>query len=108
MTGESLAQMGFSTDKNLIVQPNYPLLTSMLLITIGGTAFTLWMVHYCMFKGWKIKDMNEYTYRDTQQAVNIHHENERVFMDRNDFVNFKSDLIDHEEDDLDKANLDIQ
>jgi hypothetical protein len=108
MSGESLAQMGVAARTDLVLQPNYPLLISMFLITVGGTAFTLWMIHYCMYKGWYIKDMNEFTYRDTNQAVNIHHENERVFLERNDFVNYKSDLIDHEEDDLAKANLDIQ
>lgn len=40
--------------------------------------------------------------------VNIHHENERVFIDNNDFVQHKSNLIDHEEEELDNCNLDIQ
>lgn len=79
----------------------------MLFIGIGGTLFTLWMVHYCMHKGWYIKDMKYDSYRDGQLSVNIHHENEKVFVARNDFVQHKSELIDHDEDDLDNANLDI-
>lgn len=108
MSGDALASFGVSQRTDIIVQPNYPLLVSMLFITIGGTAITLYLVHYCMHKGWFIKDMNDSTYRDSQMAINIHHENERVFVDRNDFVQHKSELIDHEEEDLDNANLDIQ
>lgn len=77
-------------------------------ITIFGTAFTLWMVHYCMHKGWYIKDLKDDSYRNAQLQINIHHENERVFIDNNDFVKYKSHLIDHTEEDLDAANLNIQ
>ena len=43
-----------------------------------------------------------------QLSVNIHHENEKLFIENNDFVNHKSELIDHEEDDLEMVNMDIQ
>jgi len=40
--------------------------------------------------------------------MNIHHDSDEHFIHTNDFVNYKSDLIDSEEDDLDNFNLDIQ
>jgi len=40
--------------------------------------------------------------------MDLHHEDENLFEKKNDFINFKSDLIDSEEDDLDNFNLDIQ
>ena len=48
-----------------------------------------------------------YTYRDYQLPLNIHHESKEIFENKNDFINYKSDLIDSEEDDLDNFNLDI-
>lgn len=108
MTGESLAKFGVSQSKDLIVQPNYPLLIAMLMIGIGGTAFTMWMVHYCMHKGWYINPMKMKSYRDAQLSKNLHHENGKIFQEGNDFVQHKSNLIDHEEEDLDDANMDIQ
>jgi len=65
------------------------------------------MVSYCMKKGWTIKEIPRDNYRETQLSINIHHENEKVFVDNNDFVQHKSDLLDHQEDELDQCNLDI-
>ena len=41
-------------------------------------------------------------------GINIHHQNHRLFTDRNDFQNFKSESLNYEEDDLDGLNMDIQ
>ena len=61
-----------------------------------------------MKKGWIIKEIPRDNYREAQLSINIHHENEKVFVDNNDFVQHKSELIDHDEDELDGCNLDIQ
>lgn len=108
MSGETLAQFGVSQRSDLIQQPNYPLIISMTCLMLFGTGFTMWMVQYCMRKGWNIKSMKTDNFRETQLQINIHHENEKVFIDNNDFVQHKSELIDHQEDDLDGCNLDIQ
>jgi hypothetical protein len=76
--------------------------------TILGVIVTMAMFHYCMHKGWNIREMKHDTYRDTQLQINIHHENERVFIDNNDFVQHKAQNIDHSEEELDNCNLDIQ
>lgn len=107
-SGETLAQNGVSQRDDLIIQPNYPLIISMTFLLFFGTGFTMWMVSYCMKVGWHIKEIPSDNYRETQLSINIHHENEKVFVDNNDFVQFKSDLIDHDEDELDGCNLDIQ
>ena len=66
------------------------------------------MIAYCMRKGWTIKELDLDNYREMQLAVNIHHENEKVFVDGNEFIQHKSELIDHQEDDdLDGCNFDI-
>lgn len=108
MSGETLARFGVSQRSDIIVKPNYPLLVSMVCIGLFGTAFTMLMVHYCMHKGWNIKDLKNNSYRDNQTSVNIHHENERVFVNNNDFVKHKAEDFDHEEEELDNCNLDIQ
>lgn len=110
ISGKTLASFGVSQRTDLIVRPNYPLLVSMVLITIFGLILTLWMFHYCMHKGWDIQEMtddsNRYgkfcrsrratrkdaqSYRDSQLMVNIHHENDRVFVGKNDFVQHRSE-----------------
>jgi len=64
-------------------------------------------VGFCLHKGWKVSELSDRTYRDSQLSLNLHHENEELFYKKNDFVNHKSELIDSEEDDLDNFNLDI-
>lgn len=108
MSGETLAKNGVAQRNDLIIQPNYPLIISMVALLFGGTAVTMWMFNYCMKVGWYIKEIPNDNYRETQLSINIHHENEKVFVDGNDFVQFKSDLITHSEDELDGCNLDIQ
>jgi hypothetical protein len=108
MSGESLAAFGVSQRTDIIIQPNYPLLVSMLFIGVFGTGFVLWMVYYCMHKGWNIKEMKTSSYRDQNMHVNVHHENERVFVNNNDFIKHKAEDFDHEEEELDNCNLDIQ
>ena len=68
----------------------------------------MWMVHYCMTKGWFIREPSVKNYRSVQLSLDVGHENKQIFDQNNDFVHHKSDLIDHEEDDLDNLNLDIQ
>lgn len=79
----------------------------MTVMLFAGTAFIMWMVSYCMRKGWNIRRNALESFRETQLSVNIHHQNETLFDENNDFINFKSDLIDHAEEDLDGCNLDI-
>ena len=108
MSGSSLSAIGVTQRSDLIINPNYPLIVSMTLLLFFGTGFTMWMVSYCMRKGWTIQEMEHDNYREIQLSVNIHHENEKLFIENNDFVNHKSELIDHEEDDLEMVNMDIQ
>ncbi len=107
MSGDSLSQMGISQRNDIILKPNYPLIASMTVMLFAGTAFIMWMVSYCMRKGWNIRRNALESFRETQLSVNIHHQNETLFDENNDFINFKSDLIDHAEEDLDGCNLDI-
>jgi hypothetical protein len=58
----------------------------MLGILILATAFIMWMVHYCMTKGWFIREPSTRNYRSTQLAIDVGHKNKRVFEDNNDFV----------------------
>ena len=108
ISGETLANLGIAQNKNLITKPNYPLYASMLAILILSTGFIMWMVHYCMTKGWFIREPSVKNYRSVQLSLDVGHENKKIFDQNNDFVHHKSDLIDHEEDDLDNLNLDIQ
>ena len=108
ISGETLANLGIAQNKNLITKPNYPLYASMLAILILSTGFIMWMVHYCMTKGWFIREPSVKNYRSVQLSLDVGHENKQIFDQNNDFVHHKSDLIDHEEDDLDNLNLDIQ
>ena len=77
-------------------------------LLIFSTLLIMISIGYCLHKGWKISEINMSTYRDYQLPINIHHEDYDLFERNNDFINFKSDLIDSEEDDLDQFNLDIQ
>jgi hypothetical protein len=108
ISGDTLASYGVAQNADIIIEPNYPLIVSMTVLLFFGTGFSMWMVSYCMRKGWTIKELDPNNYREMQLAVNIHHENEKLFVDSNDFVQHKSELIDHQEDDLEGCNLDIQ
>jgi hypothetical protein len=66
------------------------------------------MIHYCMTKGWLIKEPSSKNYRNQQQPLEIVHKYTDIFDATNDFVNYKSNLINYEEDDLDSLNFDIQ
>ena len=68
------------------------------------------MVSYCANKGWVIKNIEKenYDYREWQVGINIHHENEKVHEEINDFVNYKSQLISDNEEDCENMNFDIQ
>lgn len=68
----------------------------------------MWMIHYCMTKGWLIKEPSSKNYRNQQQPLEIVHKYTDIFDATNDFVNYKSNLINYEEDDLDSLNFDIQ
>lgn len=57
MSGNSLSANGIAQRLDLIINPNYPLIVSMTLLLFFGTGFTMWMVSYCMRKGWTIHDM---------------------------------------------------
>ena len=108
ISGENLAQNGVANRNDIIIQPNYPLIISMLCLLLFGTAFTMWMVSYCMRKGWTIKELKDDSYRTSYLGVNIHHQNHKLFRDKNDFVKYKSNLMTYEEDDLDGLNMDLQ
>jgi len=130
MSGDTLAQFGVSQRTDLIIKPDYLLLACMALALISGVLIIMASSHYCMNKGWNLKgnatwgqrifcpNKNGFmykifspaqtNYRDGQVMINIHHENEKVFLENNDFVAHKSTMIDHEEEELDNCNLDIQ
>ena len=77
-------------------------------LLIFATVLIMASIGFCLHKGWNVNEINMKTYRDFQLPMNMHHEDKDLFERNNDFINFKSDLIDSEEDDLDKFNLDIQ
>ena len=108
ISGETLANLGIAQNKNLILKPNYALYGSMLALLILSTIFILWMVHYCMTKGWFIREPSSKNYRSVQLSLDIGHENKKIFDQNNDFVQHKSELVDEDEDDLDNLNFDIQ
>ena len=103
----TMAEAGIAPSGNLILQPNYALLGGMVAILVLATSLIMCSIGFCLHKQWSVSEINMYTYRDYQLPLNIHHESEELFQKKNDFINFKSDLIDSEEDDLDNFNLDI-
>jgi len=107
ISGDTLASLGIAQSKTLILKPNYPLYLSMLAILFGSTAFIMWMVHYCMNKGWYISEPSLKNYRTVQLALDVGHENKKIFDENNDFVQHKTQLIDSDEDDIDNLNFDI-
>jgi hypothetical protein len=106
---DSLAQVGATINEDLIVEPNYPLIIALGLILVFSTGIIMIFVGYCLHKNWTMPTIIPKTYRDFQVETNIHPEESIIFTpEGNDFDQFKSDLIDSEEDDLDNFNLDIQ
>lgn len=79
----------------------------MVVLLIICTAIALTMIGYCLRKSWKIEETKEHTYRETQYDLQINHDNDEFYEDKNDFIQHKSELIVEEEDDLDNFNLDI-
>ena len=81
----------------------------MFVITLAATGFIMIMVSYCANNGWVTKKVEKklHDYREWQLGINIHHENELVHEELNDFVNFKSVLISDGEDDCENINFDI-
>jgi hypothetical protein len=63
---------------------------------------------YCLRKGWTIEDLADKSYKDLQLPQDLAHTREDLFDTENDFQNYKSELIDEEEDDVDDLNLEIQ
>lgn len=108
ITENSLAEAGVSQSGKLILQPNYPLIIAMGCLLILATLLIMASIGFCLHKGWNVSELTNTTYRDKQLPLNIHHESEELFYAKNDFLNYKSELIDSEEDDLDHFNLDIQ
>ena len=108
ISGDTLASLGIAQNRDLITKPNYVLYGTIVGITFVFTAFIMWMIRYCMIKGWFIREPSMQNYRSEQLKVNLSHENQTIFDQNNEFVNYKSDLISYEEDDLDNLNLDIQ
>jgi len=106
---DSLAQIGATIKDDLIVEPNYPLIISLGAILVFSTAIIMIFVGYCLHKNWTMPTIIPKIYRDYQIDTNIHPTESIVFNEKNnDFDQFKSDLIDSEEDDLDHFNLNIQ
>jgi len=108
ITEKTLGETGVSQSGSLILQPNYPLIIAMSCLLVFATTLIMCSIGFCLHKGWKVTELTDRTYRDYQLPLNIHHESDELFYAKNDFINFKSDLIDSEEDDLDTFNLDIQ
>jgi hypothetical protein len=107
ITEDTMGEAGVAQRGDLILEPNYALIGAMGGLLIFATIIIMISVGYCLHKGWKVKEIGMRTYRDYQLPMNIHHEDKDLFERNNDFINFKSDLIDSEEDDLDYFNLDI-
>jgi len=108
ITENTLGETGVSQSGSLILQPNYTLIIAMGCLLVFATALIMGSIGFCLHKGWNVTELRNMTYRDYQLPMNIHHESDELFYAKNDFVNFKSELIDSEEDDLDNFNLDIQ
>ena len=102
-----MAEQGVSQRGDLILHPNYTLIAAMGALLVVATLLIMISIGFCLHKGWNISELSGMTYRDTQLEYNMHHENTDLFERKNDFINFKSELIDSEEDDLDNFNLDI-
>jgi len=64
ISGDSLAALGIAMNKNLVLKPNYALYGSMLGLLILSTIFIMWMVRYCMTKGWFISEPSSRNYRN--------------------------------------------
>ena len=103
-----MGETGVSQSGSLILQPNYTLIGAMGALLVFATVLIMLSIGFCLHKGWNVTELSNGTYRDYQLPLNIHHESDELFYAKNDFINFKSDLIDSEEDDLDNFNLDIQ
>ena len=110
MSGESLAHQGVSHRKDLIIHPNIALQLSMFIITLTGTGLIMIMASYCANQPFAIKNIEKenYDYRESQSGINFHHKNKQIHHDLNDFVNYKSELINDEDEDCEKINFDIQ
>ncbi len=110
MSGESLAHQGVSHRKDLIIHPNIALQLSMFIITLTGTGLIMIMASYCANQPFAIKNIEKenYDYRESQIGINIHHKNKQIHHDLNDFVNYKSELINDEDEDCENINFDIQ
>lgn len=108
ITEQTLGETGVSQSGSLILQPNYTLIGAMGGLLIFATLLIMLSIGFCLHKGWNVEELTNGTYRDYQLPLNIHHESDELFYAKNDFINFKSELIDSEEDDLDNFNLDIQ
>ena len=110
MSGESLAHQGVSHRKDLIIHPNIALQLSMFIITLTGTGLIMIMASYCANQPFAIKNIEKenYDYRESQSGINIHHKNKQIHHDLNDFVNYKSELINDEDEDCENINFDIQ
>ena len=110
MSGESLAHQGVSHRKDLIIHPNIALQLSMFIITLTGTGLIMIMASYCANQPFAIKNIEKenYDYRESQIVINIHHKNKQIHHDLNDFVNYKSELINDEDEDCENINFDIQ
>lgn len=108
ITENTLNEVGVSQRGDLILQPNYQLIIAMGCLLVFATTLIMCSIGFCLHKGWNVKELGDATYRDYQLPLNIHHESEELFYEKNDFAKYKSDLIDSEEDDLDNFNLDIQ
>lgn len=108
ITEMTLGETGVSQSGSLILQPNYTLIIAMGCLLVFATLLIMLSIGFCLHKGWNVTELTNGTYRDYQLPMNIHHESDELFYAKNDFINFKSELIDSEEDDLDNFNLDIQ
>jgi hypothetical protein len=108
VSGESLAEVGIQIEQDLLLRPNFPLIGAALALLVFSTIIIMCFFAYCLRKGWTIQDLQDQSYKDLQLPQDLAHTREDLFDKENDFQNYKSELIDSDEDDLDKLNLDIQ
>lgn len=57
---------------------------------------------------WTTKDVDRIKSRANNANLDIHHNDTKIFEQKNDFVQHKSKLLDTDSDDVDKTKLDIQ
>jgi hypothetical protein len=102
--------MGIGKTLMIIQKPPYLLYAAVGAAAIFTVFFSLGMIGYCVRHQWEIVDTRAayYDYKETNEVLKIQHTNMDLFDKQNDFVNYKSQLIHDQEDELENLNVDVQ